>query len=406
MTKQRQSSSNQSTNQSSDNNTQQSTSFTEHKCSVRIHLHPSRLGSVKDGVNEQLNALLMTYQPHLQGIILSYSHVHLPTTLTGSIFYERPYVNFDITVSFTVLSLSAQSLITGIVHNIARDHIGLLIHSTFNAVISTQHLPSHFKYQRDPQGTSSSYVDTRFSHTSELAAVDESTMTKAQKDKLAKAQAKEARRLAYLASQGLPAEPETKPTASSHSDSSVPTHWHNIAIGSHIKFSVINVQSEDGLVNIIGSLTAPGAELLLVEPTIPESFHAAAEADAAVMNDDHENEMEKIFGMPHQASEESDEQQMIENQVAAASGQLVIDDGHVSKKDAKAAKKAAKEASHKAKMERKRLRASGQYVPAPGQSNEDDDSNVVHTNTGEPMLKKQRREDAPVSVKKQKRSDS
>lgn len=37
-----------------------SSEFIEQKCTFPIHLHPSRLGHIKEGVEEQINALLMT----------------------------------------------------------------------------------------------------------------------------------------------------------------------------------------------------------------------------------------------------------------------------------------------------------------------------------------------------------
>ena len=36
--------------------------FRESRCSLPIHLHPSRLANVREGVEEHINALLMKYE--------------------------------------------------------------------------------------------------------------------------------------------------------------------------------------------------------------------------------------------------------------------------------------------------------------------------------------------------------
>jgi len=105
------------------------------KCSMPVHLHPSRLGDISRGINEYLNRYLLTYDATLKGVILTYTGVAI-TTPTGGMFFNQPHISFDTTAKLVLFSPRIGSKLVGVVNKIGRDHIGLLVHGVFNVSIT------------------------------------------------------------------------------------------------------------------------------------------------------------------------------------------------------------------------------------------------------------------------------
>jgi hypothetical protein len=115
--------------------------FLEQRCTFPISLHPSRLGNVRAGVEEQLNSLLLTFVEELNGVLLAYSDLALSADEArnplhcGFIFQERSYVHFRVEVKALVWRVEVGRRVEGVVNSVASDHLSLLLHGAFPVTI-------------------------------------------------------------------------------------------------------------------------------------------------------------------------------------------------------------------------------------------------------------------------------
>jgi len=111
-----------------------------------VHLLPSRLGNIKDGVQSLLSSLLMKYHPQLDGVVLAYDKLKILTD-NASIFNERPHLHFDIQVRLLIFRPQIGAYVIGVVNKVAPDHVGVLIHGIFNATVNASSgLSQDFEY--------------------------------------------------------------------------------------------------------------------------------------------------------------------------------------------------------------------------------------------------------------------
>ncbi|KAJ1555375.1 hypothetical protein HK096_002645 [Nowakowskiella sp. JEL0078] len=105
-----------------------------------IHLPPRFASNPMDGVDQYLSRLLLRFVPEVDGIVLAYSDVR-PETSCGRIINDSPHLHFYIRVRFTVFRPERGNLLDGVVNKVSPDHMGLLIHGTFNASIPADQIP-------------------------------------------------------------------------------------------------------------------------------------------------------------------------------------------------------------------------------------------------------------------------
>lgn len=103
---------------------------TEHIC-----FGPRFLGRLKEGVREELNNKLMKYSHVLEGVPVCVEGFKI-LQRRGSILEELPKIHFDVKVNLIVFKPSIGSTLTGVVNSIGVDHVGCLVHNSFNASIS------------------------------------------------------------------------------------------------------------------------------------------------------------------------------------------------------------------------------------------------------------------------------
>ena len=104
--------------------------LTEHIC-----FDPRFLGSLKEGVKEELNNKLMKYSYVLEGVPVCYEGFKI-LQRRGSILEELPKVHFDVKVNLIVFKPTIGSTLVGVVNSIGVNHVGCLVHNSFNASIS------------------------------------------------------------------------------------------------------------------------------------------------------------------------------------------------------------------------------------------------------------------------------
>ena len=290
--------------------------FVEQRCSFPIHLHPSRLGNVREGVEEQLNGLLLTFVTELGGVFLAYSDLSLRASADtnplqcGFIFQERSYIHFSVTVKALTWRVQVGERLEGVVNVVANDHIALLLHGAFNATIplSGALAPKNWTFDTEKER----WIDTTLfkgdtvegedaDADEKVKAEDEGTSTK----KLTKKELKklERRRLrdVMLAATGRgAAAKQARPPAGV------------IARGVHIAFEVSAVQHTDDYFKLTGVVVskkltglgltggftplAPietvGAKNSTEDPSASPDANGAVDGDAAVGSTDFDGDFD------------------------------------------------------------------------------------------------------------------
>ena len=336
-----------------------SSCFFDVRCTLTIHLHPSFLSNVDEGVNSHLNSLLLRYHPHVRGVILLYSSVRR-LTQSGAILFERPFIHFPISVSFLVFRVDPHQLVEGVVAKVGHDHLNLLVHGHFPAQIHREHLPPHFKYSRAvevrPGRTEPMMVDTRVAGgPAPSAALPEGgELSKKAQAKLKKAAEKEERRAAYLATHGSGANGVDGSMEEEGGEDPLRAH---IRMGSVLLFRVLEVYGAESLFTMEGSLTAEGAQVRvgeLVKLRAMREREAEEERERLEMEEKEANSVEHLFG-------QEDDVPMLPppSQPPVQAKESPALNGRVSKKELKEQRRVEKAERKAAKALRRQQRKEG-----------------------------------------------
>lgn len=116
-------------------------------------LHPMYLRDVKQGVRTHLQSLLQQWQPSLGGVPVSVEHVRLGKPV-AALYEDLAPVYAKAEVCWRVFRPQLGALLTGEVHTVSLDHVGLHVGS-FNASIARERLPKG-TYQ---ESTETFYLD-------------------------------------------------------------------------------------------------------------------------------------------------------------------------------------------------------------------------------------------------------
>ena len=345
--------------------------FSECRCRLTLHLHPSHLANLMDGIRAHLNGYLLTFQPQLSGLVLAYSDVKL-LSHTASIFYDRPYLNFPIQLTLLTLALPPGTQHYGRVSKVGAGHVTLLVYGLFHCVVLRADIPAWYEFgtlERDGRRTEC-MADTRHGAMSGWhpkagkaafgaaaaadAEGDEQQLSKKQAAKQQKQQEKEERRQAYLRTQQQSADAAASTAASTAGSTAATTTDDSaldyaIRLGSLVRFVLLSSVSHDAFVSMSGSLTAEGAALVPGDVAVPAELRAREEAEEEERRRAEEAEatsVERLF-----AGEEEDAAELDETVAEAATE----GEAHVSKKELKERKKAEKANRKAAKALRKQL---------------------------------------------------
>lgn len=99
-----------------------------------LGLHPFHLTDLNAALREILTSTINSYDSKLKGIILSYKNPKLLSRM-GTVLYDTCYIHVDIEADFYVFRPSVGDTLKGIVNKKSQDHVGILVHKTFNATI-------------------------------------------------------------------------------------------------------------------------------------------------------------------------------------------------------------------------------------------------------------------------------
>jgi hypothetical protein len=118
------------------------------KAIVPVSLLPSRLRRLHEGVtagvDEQLNALLLTYVPLFEGVVISYRRVHIHGEPLGCVNGLYPYINFKVSADFIVFAPEIGSQLVGKIKKVGPDLINVLVHGLFTVVLDKTGIPEQY----------------------------------------------------------------------------------------------------------------------------------------------------------------------------------------------------------------------------------------------------------------------
>lgn len=129
------------------------------KIRMQLSLAPCYTQSVKIGITDRLNALLLRYLPSLQGVFLAYSNVALPTS-HAFILHESPYLHCHITFQALLFAPVVGQRLSGRVNKVGSHHLGLLCANAFNASIAITEFPPDSYYVSSVPASESAALDT------------------------------------------------------------------------------------------------------------------------------------------------------------------------------------------------------------------------------------------------------
>ena len=111
-----------------------SSCFREVETLQHMHILPSYIGRVSDGILSVLNAQILRYSKSYGGVVLAYSK---PTVLgtQGLIMDEQPHIHFSVRVSLYLFKPRVNAILCGTVNSISTAHVGCLVHNCFNASV-------------------------------------------------------------------------------------------------------------------------------------------------------------------------------------------------------------------------------------------------------------------------------
>merc|ERR1711970_1658124 len=93
---------------------------------VMLLLHPKHATNVKNGIIEELDAMLQRYSDVLNGIPMAYENIKLFSNY-AVLLHDNAYAHVHVSATFYVFIPEVGSLIPGVVCKKSKNHIGLLV---------------------------------------------------------------------------------------------------------------------------------------------------------------------------------------------------------------------------------------------------------------------------------------
>jgi len=268
--------------------------FVEARCRLSVHLHPSRLANVREGVEEQINAHVMKYVDALDGVLLAYSDLTLAEDPArnplhcGFIFQERSFIHFDVSLRALTWRCAAGAVYEGVVNAVAADHVSILLHGIFTATIplSGAQVPRGWQWDAEQErwldtsvwsaaaeaAASAAALAVKDEESDDEGAAEQAAAAgkKLSKKELKKLERKKLRAV-MLAAQG-------RTGGSAHAEIKAPAAGV-IARGVHLRFECTLVQhSDEGYLKLTGTLVPTAA---VAKPSKAGKSSKAAAAPAA-----------------------------------------------------------------------------------------------------------------------------
>lgn len=142
--------------------TTSTTSQCFHRVRARLYLSlaPCHLENPLQGLRQQhLDTLVMTYNPTLQGVIISYDNLRLAkeNQTVAKIANENPFTFLWVIVDFVVWKPQINDTLKGNIIMQSQSHIALLVHDVFNASIKKHYIPQDWSFVPNQADTEESF---------------------------------------------------------------------------------------------------------------------------------------------------------------------------------------------------------------------------------------------------------
>lgn len=110
-----------------------------------ISLQPSALSNLPNSLNQSMRNLLLRYYSCFGGVILSFENLEIISKTNdglkcGLIWNELPHINFSVKVDVLLFRPDVGMKLTGSINESFPSHVGILVHSFFNAVVHADDL--------------------------------------------------------------------------------------------------------------------------------------------------------------------------------------------------------------------------------------------------------------------------
>lgn len=133
-----------------------------HRVRARLYLSlaPCHLNNPLQGLRQQhLDQLIMTYNPTLQGVIISYENLRLANNneTVAKIANENPFTFLWVIADFIVWKPKIDDTLRGNIIMQSQSHIALLVHDVFNASIKKHYIPQDWSFVPNQADTEESF---------------------------------------------------------------------------------------------------------------------------------------------------------------------------------------------------------------------------------------------------------
>mmetsp|Transcript_20482 Transcript_20482/g.19708 ORF Transcript_20482/g.19708 Transcript_20482/m.19708 type:complete len:305 (-) Transcript_20482:350-1264(-) len=119
--------------------------FQQRTIRCMISLQPHALSHLTKALNQSMRNLLLRYYASFGGVLLSFENLEIISKTNdglqcGVVFNEMPHMNFMVRVDVLLFRPDVGIKLTGSVNESFPSHVGLLVHSLFNAMVNADHL--------------------------------------------------------------------------------------------------------------------------------------------------------------------------------------------------------------------------------------------------------------------------
>ncbi|PKI85304.1 hypothetical protein MVES1_001014 [Malassezia vespertilionis] len=107
---------------------------------MNLAIPPVWMGDAGASMMDQLDTLVMRYIPQLEGVLITHSDAHFKSAL-GEIYGDSAFAEAPVAFRALVWRPEIGMMLEGVITLSSPSHVSLLLHDTFNAAISAEHLP-------------------------------------------------------------------------------------------------------------------------------------------------------------------------------------------------------------------------------------------------------------------------
>eukprot|EP00592_Proboscia_alata_P018549 CAMPEP_0194424138 /NCGR_PEP_ID=MMETSP0176-20130528/23408_1 /TAXON_ID=216777 /ORGANISM="Proboscia alata, Strain PI-D3" /LENGTH=273 /DNA_ID=CAMNT_0039233735 /DNA_START=55 /DNA_END=876 /DNA_ORIENTATION=- len=118
-----------------------SSSFQVRRLKMIVSLLPNSMSNVRGHIRRSLRKNILRYSHGIGGVLLALSNVSFEKeNSSGKILNELPHIHFQIICDALVFCPEIGMKLTGVVNESFPSHLGILVHTLFNAMIPAEHL--------------------------------------------------------------------------------------------------------------------------------------------------------------------------------------------------------------------------------------------------------------------------